>query len=237
MVICRGDFEEVDRFHSYIHMDGELHDKFRELTGITEKDLSHAPSYEKVMEQVGKKLDEHEVEHIFVWGPDKIVIQRDLVEYREMISKKSRKIVNRILRMMKDIEVIYSRKVKLRSIGIANLKYLCGLGNEVCHDALSDAIDLKNVIRHMDTNGCPKYMVEAMRSYLADKELYCRCRRFHEKWDNVPESLLKKSQDVMQELEYMESMEAKALRDDMLAVCTGEDQVFPTLEEYIEQMV
>ena len=68
-------------------MDGELHDKFRELTGITEKDLSHAPSYEKVMEQVGKKLDEHEVEHIFVWGPDKIVIQRDLVEYREMISK------------------------------------------------------------------------------------------------------------------------------------------------------
>lgn len=103
------------------------------------------------MEQVGKKLDEHEVEHIFVWGPDKIVIQRDLVEYREMISKKSRKIVNRILRMMKDIEVIYSRKLKLRSIGIANLKYLCGLGNEVCHDALSDAIDLKNVIRHMDT--------------------------------------------------------------------------------------
>ena len=69
MVICRGDFEEVDRFHSYIHMDGELHDKFRELTGITEKDLSHAPSYEKVMEQVGKKLDEYEVEHIFVWGP------------------------------------------------------------------------------------------------------------------------------------------------------------------------
>ena len=74
MVICRGDFEEVDRFHSYIHMDGELHDKFRELTGITEKDLSHAPSYEKVMEQVGKKLDEHEVEHIFVWGPDKICL-------------------------------------------------------------------------------------------------------------------------------------------------------------------
>ena len=65
-----------------------------------------------------------------------------------MISKKSRKIVNRMLRMMKDIEVIYSRKLKLRSIGIANLKYLCGLGNEVCHDALSDAIDLKNVIRH-----------------------------------------------------------------------------------------
>ena len=236
-VICRSDFEEVDRFHSYIHMEGELHDKFRELTGITEKDLKYAPSYEKVMEQVGKKLDEYEVEYIFVWGPDKIVIQRDLMEYREMISKKSRKIVNRMLRMMKDIEIIYSRKLKLRSIGIANLKYLCGLGNEVCHDALSDAVDLKNVIRHMDTNGCPKYMVEAMRSYLADKELYCRCRRFHEKWDNVPESLLEKSREVMAELGQLETMEAKALRDDMLAVCTGEDQVFPTLEEYIEQMV
>lgn len=237
LVICRGDFEEVDRYHSYIHMEGELHDKFRELTGITEKDLSQAPSYEKVMEQVGKWLDEHEVEHIFVWGPDKIVIQRDLMEYREGISKKLRKIVNHMLRMMKDIEIIYSRKLKLHSIGIANLKYLCGLDNEVLHDALSDAVDLKNVIRHMDTNGCPKYMVEAMRSYLTDKELYCRCRRFHEKWNNVPESLLEKSREVMAELGQLETMEAKALQDDMLAMCTGEDLIFPTLEEYIEQMV
>ena len=237
LVICRGDFEEMDRYHSYIHMEGELHDKFRELTGITEKNLRHAPSYEKVMEQVGKRLDEYEVKHIFVWGPDKIVIQRDFMEYREMISKKSRKTINHMLRMMKDVEVIYSRKLELRSIGIANLKYLCGLGNEVRHDALSDAVDLKNVIRHMDTNGCPKYMVVAMRSYLTDKELYCRCRRFHEKWDNVPESLLEKSREVMAELGQLETMEAKALRDDILAVCTGEDQVFPTLEEYIEQMV
>ena len=41
----------------------------------------------------------------------------------------------------------------------------------------------------------------------------------------------------MQELEYMESMEAKALRDDMLAVWYRGRSGIPTLEEYIEQMV
>ena len=35
MVICRENFEEVERFHSYIYNDEPLHDKFRELTGIT----------------------------------------------------------------------------------------------------------------------------------------------------------------------------------------------------------
>ena len=41
----------------------------------------------------------------------------------------------------------------------------------------------------------------------------------------------------MQELEHMESMEAKALRDDMLAVCTGEDLSFPTLRNIYLQVL
>ena len=39
MVICQENFEEVERFHSYIYNDEPLHDKFRELTGITEEEL------------------------------------------------------------------------------------------------------------------------------------------------------------------------------------------------------
>lgn len=234
LVICRKDFKEVDRFHSYIYTEDELHDVFRELTGITEETLKNAPDYELVMEEVEERLAVWNVTRIFVWGPDQIVIQRDLLEHRKEISKRTKKAVNRILRMMKDLEAIYSKKLKMHSIGIANLKFLCGLGTDVSHDALEDAVDLKNVIKHIDIKGCPTHMVQAMKYYLADKETYCRYRRFHEKWENVPDGLIKKGQQMLTELEKVDSMEARALKDDIRVICTGEDTTFPLLEEYIE---
>ena len=131
-----------------------------------------------------------------------------------------------MIRMIKDIEGIYSKKLKIHNIGIANLKLLCGLGSEVSHDALDDSIDLKEVVRYLDTKGCPDYMVQAMKTYLSDKELYCRYRRFHEKWDEVPGNLLEKSKELLLELEKINSMEAKALRDDIHVICTGKDTIF-----------
>ena len=66
LVICRKDFKEVDRFHSYIYTEDKLHDVFRELTGITETDLTEAPDYELVMEEVGERLAVWNVTRIFV---------------------------------------------------------------------------------------------------------------------------------------------------------------------------
>ena len=74
LVICRKDFKEVDRFHSYIYTEDKLHDVFRELTGITEETLKNAPDYELVMEEVEERLAVWNVTRIFVWGPDQIVI-------------------------------------------------------------------------------------------------------------------------------------------------------------------
>ena len=94
---------------------------------------------------------------------------------------------------------------------------------------------MKEVVQYLDTKGCPDYMVQAMKTYLSDKELYCRYRRFHEKWDEVPENLLEKSKELLLELEKINSMEAKALRDDIHVICTGKDTIFPTPKEYLEQ--
>ena len=237
LVICRKDFKEVDRFHSYIYTEEKLHDVFRELTGITEEDLLCAPDYERVMKEIGERLAVFRVTRIFVWGPDQVVIQRDLQEYREEVSKKTKKTVNRILHIMKDLEEVYSRKLKMRSIGVGNLKFLCGLGSNVEHDALKDAVDLKNVIRHIDSRGCPAHMVQAMKMYLADKEAYYRYRRFHEKWESVSPELFRESQRMLAELDKMDSMEAQALKDDIRVICTGEDTGFPLLEEYIERII
>ena len=208
-VVCGKNFEEVTRFHSYIYAEDKLHDRFQEMTGIERKDLLSAP--------------------------DKYVIQRDLLEYRKDISKRTRKIVNRILRMIKDIEGIYSAKLDLQSAGIGSLKIICGLGTEVSHNALDDAVDLKNIIRHIDLKGCSEHMLQIMKKYTAEKEVYYRLRRFREKWDDVSVGIQEKSLGLLKELGKVDTVEARALRDDLLVMCTGEAMAFPTLEEYIQK--
>ena len=208
-VVCGKNFEEVTRFHSYIYAEDKLHDRFQEMTGIERKDLLSAP--------------------------DKYVIQRDLLEYRKDISKRTRKIVNRIFRMIKDIEGIYSAKLDLQSAGIGSLKIICGLGTEVSHNALDDAVDLKNIISHIDLKGCSEHMLQIMKKYTSEKEVYYRLRRFREKWDDVSEGIQEKSLSLLKELGKVDTVEARALRDDLLVMCTGEAMAFPTLEEYIQK--
>ena len=221
-VVCGKNFEEVTRFHSYIYAEDKLHDRFQEMTGIERKDLLSAPDYELVMEEVAEQLEAWEVSRIYVWGPDKYVIQRDLLEYR-------------ILRMIKDIEDIYSAKLDLQSAGIGSLKILCGLGTEVSHNALDDAVDLKNIIKHIDLEGCSEHMLQIMKKYTAEKEVYYRQRRFREKWEDVSEEIQKKTLGLLKELGKVDTVEARALRDDLMVMCTGEAISFPTLEEYIRK--
>lgn len=236
MVICRENFEEVERFHSYIYNDEPLHDKFRELTGITEEELLQAPPYEQVMKEVARKLRARNVRIICVWGPDQQVISQDLKYYRTGISKHIHKTVSQMLEQMRDIEGIYSRKLNMHSIGIANLKLLCGLGSSVSHDALEDAVDLKNVIAYLDVHGCPERAAQMLRQYMKEKELYYRYRRFHEKWDGISEAVVRKSRELINELEKSGMMEARALLDDLRVICTGEDSSFEEPEEYMERM-
>lgn len=236
-VICGKKFEEVTRFHSYIYAEDRLHERFQEMTGIEREDLLSAPDYELVIEEVAEQLEAWDVKSIYVWGPDKHVIQRDLLEYRKDVSKRTKKLTNRILRMIKDIEGIYSAKLDLPSAGIASLKLLCGLGTEVSHNALDDAIDLKNIIRHIDMEGCSEQMLQSMKKYMAEKEVYYRQRRFRERWEDVSEGLQEKSLGLVKELGKIETIEARALRDDILVICTGKDMTFPTLEEYMQKEV
>ena len=163
------------------------------------------------------------------------MIQRDLLEYRKDASKRTKKIVNRILRMTKDIEDIYSAKLDLQSAGIGSLKILCGLGTEVSHNALDDAVDLKNIIKHIDLEGCSEHMLRIMKKYTAEKEVYYRQRRFREKWEDVSEEIQEKTLGLLKELGKVDTVEARALRDDLMVMCTGEAISFPTLEEYIRK--
>lgn len=234
-VICRAGFQEICRFHSYIYMEDELHDKFKEVTGIAREELLQAPEYEDVMDSAMELLEKWEVGQIYVWGPDEVVLKRDLDWYREGINKKLRKSVNRNVRKIKDIEGIYSAKLGLKNIGISNMKILCGFEAEVKHNALSDAVDLKNIIQIIDQKGCPAYMVQIMKEYLTDKELYCRNRRLREQWSEIPDSVKEQGRLFMKELKAVETMEAKAMYDDIRVALTGVNPTFPSAEQYIQK--
>ena len=103
------------------------------------------------------------------------------------------------------------------------------------HNALDDAVDLKNIIRHIDLKGCSEHMLQIMKKYTSEKEVYYRLRRFREKWDDVSEGIQEKSLSLLKELGKVDTVEARALRDDLLVMCTGEAMAFPTLEEYIQK--
>ena len=74
-----------------------------------------------------------------------------------------------------------------------------------------------------------------MKKYTSEKEVYYRLRRFREKWDDVSEGIQEKSLSLLKELGKVDTVEARALRDDLLVMCTGEAMAFPTLEEYIQK--
>ena len=76
---------------------------------------------------------------------------------------------------------------------------------------------------------------EIMKKYTSEKEVYYRLRRFREKWDDVSEGIQEKSLSLLKELGKVDTVEARALRDDLLVMCTGEAMAFPTLEEYIQK--
>ena len=53
---------------------------------------------------------------------------------------------------------------------------------------------------------------------------------------NTPEAVVRKSGELINELEKSGMMEARALLDDLRVICTGEDSSFEEPEEYMERM-
>lgn len=64
-------------------------------------------------------------------------------------------------------------------------------------------------------------MLQIMKKYTSEKEVYYRLRRFREKWDDVSEGIQEKSLSLLKELGKVDTVEARALRDDLLVMCTG----------------
>lgn len=83
--------------------------------------------------------------------------------------------------------------------------------------------------------GCSEHMLRIMKKYTAEKEVYYRQRRFREKWEDVSEEIQEKTLGLLKELGKVDTVEARALRDDLMVMCTGEAISFPTLEEYIRK--
>ncbi len=80
-------------------------------------------------------------------------------------------------------------------------------------------------------------------AYVADHEKSIRLRRkcTTDSADSVKNGKMyqkkfrKKTLGLLKELGKVDTVEARALRDDLMVMCTGEAISFPTLEEYIRK--
>ncbi len=78
-------------------------------------------------------------------------------------------------------------------------------------------------------------MLQIMKKYTAEKEVYYRQRRFREKWEDVSEEIQKKTLGLLKELGKVRYSRSKSTRDDLMVMCTGEAISFPTLEKYFRK--
>ena len=207
----------------------KLHWRIAEVTGLSQGDLEAgvpiAEGLRRFQEWAGPDAEFAE------WGLDDVpVLKQNLFLYNMDESWPSR---------WYDLQQIFLKNFpRGEGEGLTLESVVDRLGIEHdgdFHNALDDAVDLKNIISHIDLKGCSEHMLQIMKKYTSEKEVYYRLRRFREKWDDVSEGIQEKSLSLLKELGKVDTVEARALRDDLLVMCTGEAMAFPTLEEYIQK--
>ena len=72
LVLCDKSFNLVRTYYSPIHpiYNARLTGYCKELTGLTQKEIDEAPSYEAVFQEIYLLLQEYPVKEIFTWGND-----------------------------------------------------------------------------------------------------------------------------------------------------------------------
>ena len=207
----------------------KLHWRIAEVTGLSQGDLEAgvpiAEGLRRFQEWAGPDAEFAE------WGLDDVpVLKQNLFLYNMDESWPTR---------WYDLQQIFLKNFpRGEGEGLTLESVVDRLGipkEEPFHNALDDAVDLKNIISHIDLKGCSEHMLQIMKKYTSEKEVYYRLRRFREKWDDVSEGIQEKSLSLLKELGKVDTVEARALRDDLLVMCTGEAMAFLTLEEYIQK--
>lgn len=178
LVLCDKSFNIVRTYYSPIHpyYNTKLTGYCRELTGLTQKEIDEAPSYEAVFQELYLLLQEYPVKEIFTWGNDAHTIWHDIEKNHKFVARRFRKIAS----LLQDITKRLTHKIygKGITISLSDMKYICGMDRHTAHNALEDAKDLYRITRCCLQGKHNPERAKKLETYIHNRDIYHQNKRF-----------------------------------------------------------
>lgn len=178
LVLCDKSFNLVRTYYSPIHpiYNARLTGYCKELTGLTQKEIDEAPSYEAVFQEVYLLLQEYPVKEIFTWGNDAHTIRHDIEKNHRFVAKRFRKIAGQLQDITRRLtKRVYGKGITL---SLSDMKYICGMEHHTAHNALEDAKDLYRITRCCLQEKYDKEKAARLEQYIHSRDVYHQYKRF-----------------------------------------------------------
>lgn len=149
VVICDSDYNITEKFYATSRPNRfpKLSRQCRELTHLSQEEISDSPDSNDVLLEVSELMDKYGVEELWVWGNfDKPGLQSDIKQHRNF--KKECGAVCRICSAVRDIQDEMVRRMKLpQAINIKELASSFGYvpDSGSFHNAINDALALYTI--------------------------------------------------------------------------------------------
>lgn len=164
----------------------------KSLTGLKQREIDRAPDYDTVFQKMFKLFQKYPVKEIFVWGSDHHTLEDDILKNHTSVAKNHKKIVHKVQDVTKRMTMqVFGKAI---TVGLADMKYICGRKREVAHNALEDAKDLYFIYKTVMEGKYNQERAAALFQFVEDRDCYHRYRRFkpsHRKEDlkSAPHSI------------------------------------------------
>lgn len=178
LVISDRSFHLVETFYSPVRpvYNPRLTRYCKSLTGLTQEEIDHAPSWEEVFEEMYRLLQEYPVKEILVWGSDAKTLTDDLEKNHFRPLKKPRVFIG----MVRDVTKRLTARVfgNGMTVSLADMKYVCNMEHHTAHNALEDAMDLYRIAKACVEESYSEKRAEKLYSYIQERNTYHQFRRF-----------------------------------------------------------
>lgn len=217
----------VDDYYSLIRLKGakKVSDRCNQLTGITTRDLKNAKDFLTVTREVVSLLKQYKISTVYCYGQ----------EDRKALLKTSRLHggsfkVKELTRRLTDIREVFKKKTrsKIGDQGLLFIKKVCGLGDTVKHNALSDAVDLADCFDVIMHKGYNEGLYQTLIKERDDNQHYKRSRNVKEEHKIIAPPEVIKAKDIIvkfltrYEVPNMNDGTKKAIVDDLETLLSNE---------------
>ena len=215
----------------------------KSLTGLSQKEIDEAPSYDEVFQGMSELFQDYPVKEILVWGSDHKTLEDDAHRNHKSVPKRTRRIINQVTDVTKRLTArVFGNGI---TVSLADMKYICDMDHVTAHNAFEDAMDLYHVTRCCVQETYNKEKAGILFDYIHDRNIYHQFRRFKypdKHVDIVSDKNLKKITkeyvDVLKKVYGEESKtglvippEVRALCDDVRSLAALNSQDCPKLPE------